>query len=119
MAVANIKFWLPVLISMGLIFIFSSIPGGNIPRLFAFQSTVFHLLIYCMLTFFFCRALKNACSVFSTVKIILLGVLFGLIWGALDEFHQSFVPHRSVSGTDILIDGIGSFAGSLFIRWQK
>jgi len=34
-------------------------------------------------------------------------LIVGAIYGALDEFHQSFVPHRSVSAMDLLADIFG------------
>lgn len=111
-----VKSWVAVFLCMGLIFSASSIPGKDIPSLFNFQAVLFHFLVYLMLIFFFCRALRNTFKGFTRLGIILLGVLFGVIFGLIDEFHQSFVPLRSVSLSDIVIDGIGSLVGSLMYR---
>ncbi len=108
-----IKFWLPVLLCMSFIFYTSSVPGSNVPPLFPFQDIAFHLFIYLILGLFFARALKNTSSNVAPSKIILFTIIFGTIYGISDELHQLFVPDRCVSGLDILIDGVGSFVGSL------
>ncbi|WP_350340482.1 VanZ family protein [Paenibacillus hexagrammi] len=36
-----------------------------------------------------------------------------LIWAVLDEFHQSFVPGRTPSVTDICVDYAGTVAFAL------
>jgi VanZ family protein len=38
-------------------------------------------------------------------------VLIGLLYGASDEWHQSFVPGRTPSAGDLAADGIGVLAG--------
>jgi VanZ family protein len=50
------------------------------------------------------------------LKIILFTVIFGLVYGLSDEFHQLYVPGRSCSGFDLIIDTAGSFLGSLIGR---
>ncbi len=110
--------WLPVMLCMGFIFLVSSMPGRNIPSLFPFQAVAYHLCIYCLLAYFFAHALKNTFSHVSKSSIIMFAVLFGVIYGLSDEWHQASVPYRSVSGLDVLTDGIGSLIGSLipFVR---
>ncbi len=44
---------------------------------------------------------------------VLWTVLFCLSYGITDEFHQSFIPHRSVSGADIVADVAGGAILSL------
>lgn len=107
------KYWLPVLACMGFIFYASSLPGSGILPLFPFQDTAFHFFIYFLLCFLSARALKNTRTAIALKKIILWVIIFGIVYGASDEFHQSFVPDRCVSGWDLLIDSLGSIAGSL------
>ncbi len=111
-----IRLWLPVLVCMGIIFYASSLPGSDIPSLFPFQETAYHLLLYLILALFFSRALKNTYTDIASLKIILVTILFGIVYGITDELHQAFVPDRTVSGLDVIIDGIGSFVGSLIYR---
>jgi VanZ family protein len=111
-----INLWFPVLICMGLIFYFSSLPGSAIPHLFLFQNVVFHLLAYAALAYFFSRALKNTYAGLRLLKIIFFTVLFGMSYGITDELHQLFVPGRLSSVSDVFMDAVGSFLGSLLYR---
>jgi len=111
-----IRLWLPVIFILGLIFYTSSIPGKDIPRLFAFQNIAFHLLAYLFLAFFLIRALRKTCPDVSVSKMVLFVVICGIIYGILDELHQGFTPARSVSVFDVFIDSLGSIIGSLIYR---
>ena len=44
---------------------------------------------------------------------ILIGFAATVLFAALDEFHQSFVPGRSGNFTDVCIDSIGAVIASL------
>ncbi len=50
-------------------------------------------------------------------RTLTLTVLFCLLYGISDEFHQSFIPLRSVSGFDLLADVAGAFFVAFF--WLK
>ena len=46
-------------------------------------------------------------------------VLFCLLYGASDEFHQSFIPGRNCSGADLVADGVGGcLAAIAHWRWE-
>jgi len=104
---------------MGIIFYASSIPGKNIPPLFPYQDIAYHFSIYLLLGFFFTRALSKTNSGLSFGKIFIFTVVFAFIYGISDEFHQSFVPNRSVSGLDVFIDMLGGFASSIIFPWLQ
>jgi len=45
-------------------------------------------------------------------------VIFCVLWGLLDEFHQSFVPGRDSSSMDLAADTAGAAIGALaFTYW--
>lgn len=111
-----IKFWLPVFLCISFIFFASSIPGNSIPRLFPFQSSLFHLSVYLCLCFFLIRALRKSHPNIAPAKVIVFTIVFGVIYGIIDELHQAFVPFRTVSGFDLFIDSLGSVIGSLIYR---
>ncbi len=50
---------------------------------------------------------------FSPKKRIVIGALLSVLFAALDEFHQSFVPGRNGNFTDICIDSVGIILASL------
>ncbi len=101
---------------MGVIFYTSTIPGRNLPSIFPSQDVLFHIIAYMALGFFFSRALKNSFSNLQRWQMVLFAVLFGLVYGISDEFHQLFVPYRIVSGMDIFVDTLGSFIGGLLYK---
>jgi VanZ family protein len=113
------KFWLPVLLCMGVIFYASSVSGSDIPLLFPFQDILFHFIIYMLLAVSFSRALKNTFLNLNPQITIIFAVIFGLFYGLADETHQLFVANRHFDGVDIFIDGFGSAMGSLIYPWLK
>ena len=70
-----------------------------------------HFLIYALLGF-----LLDAALVSSHVRAglsLALSPAVGLLYAATDEIHQLFVPGRSGSVTDVLLDTAGCFVGAL------
>ena len=49
----------------------------------------------------------------SSRRTALTIVLAALIYGCLDEFHQSFVPNRTVEALDVLADTTGALLAAL------
>ncbi len=47
-------------------------------------------------------------------QVLLCTVVFALLFGICDEFHQSFVPDRSVSPWDVAADTLGGVLGTGF-----
>jgi VanZ family protein len=96
----NIAAWWPVILWCGLIFFLSSQPvpppAGNLffDLLLPFLA---HLIEFGMLFALVWRATRNYRSSF----------LFGFFYSLTDEFHQYFVPTRTPSLADILIDILG------------
>jgi VanZ family protein len=115
--------WGPVILCMGVIFYASSLPAKDIPSLFTGQDVLFHGSIYAILAMFFYRALTNTWPLASWWKLAVYTIIFGFVYGSSDEFHQLFTPGRSCSGFDLMVDTLGSSAGSLlggiFQKWLK
>lgn len=110
------KYWLPVISYAILIFYISSIPGENIPPLFLEQDMVFHIIEYAFFALLISRALKEYYPNQRRVKRFLWVFVVAIIYALSDEFHQSFVSHRTSSAFDVVIDGIGVFFASIFYR---
>ncbi|MDX1437293.1 MAG: VanZ family protein, partial [Anaerolineales bacterium] len=95
-----LKPWIPAFFIMGLIYLFSSVPGANIPRLFGFFDLVLlkggHLTIYAVLAvainFGIQRSLRN---------ITALAWSAAVLFAVTDEFHQSVVTGRGPSVWDV------------------
>ena len=118
-AIFFVKHWLPVLCVMGVIFYASNTPGKDIPPLFPYQDVVYHFSAYLVLSFFFSRALNKNKTSLSLTKIFIFAIVFTVIYGISDEFHQAFVPGRSVSAFDVLIDTLGGLTGSSIFLWLQ
>lgn len=97
-----------MLVVMGTIFFFSHQSGNTLylPE-FPGIDKLCHLAIYGLLAitvlWFHCPVGQE-----DLVKVALKTVLFCLLYGVSDEFHQSYIPQRSVSGLDLLADLTGA-----------
>lgn len=72
-----------------------------------------HLSIYTLVGIFI---MAFMCT-FDTKLVFQFGIsiLVGLIYAITDEYHQSFVPGRGPSITDVCIDTTGVFLGILIV----
>jgi VanZ family protein len=107
---------LPLIGMMAVIFLLSQQPGNTLPLPSFFGADkLAHFLVYGLLAaaalhtsnFFLKDRLKPG-------SVGLLVVVFCLLYGVSDEYHQSFVPLRSVSAGDVLADGIGALCTVLW-----
>jgi VanZ family protein len=131
---AFIKYWLPVLLWLALIFIGSTdlmsaehtsriigpilrwfnpgVSAETIARVQFFVRKVGHLTEYAILAILIWRAFRRGSSWHLKMSILFVLALFGCaILAATDEFHQSFVPSRTSSPRDVMIDILGALIG--------
>lgn len=111
-----IKYWLPVGIYAIFIFYISSLPGKDLPQLFRYQDVVFHILEYVVFGLLLNRAVKASYTHLTPQARSFLVFLICILYAASDEFHQSFVPNRYPSFSDLLSDGIGIFVANILYR---
>lgn len=52
----------------------------------------------------------------ATWPVLLAASLIAILYGATDEFHQSFVPGRDADVFDLFADALGAFAAAGAIR---
>jgi VanZ family protein len=88
------------------IFFASSIPAGDLPP--GRYGTIGHLIGYAVLGFLAFLALRVDQP---SRKAAILAVLLASFYGVTDEFHQSFVPGRTPSVYDWVIDTAGAALG--------
>ncbi|HEX6977606.1 MAG TPA: VanZ family protein [Patescibacteria group bacterium] len=117
-AVSFIRFWVPVFVWIVIIYSFSSrtMPsvGPTYITNFAAKKTA-HVLEYSVLSILLYRALIN--YGFSKTTAFIWAVSFCFIYGASDEYHQTFTPGREPRIRDVFIDTIGGSVGLLII-WK-
>jgi len=95
----------------GVIFYLSSQPGIDTPLLFPGQDKLFHLIAFGLLGFLLMGSMKTTRSGYRTMHVwIVVGLV--ALYGVLDEFHQYFVPGRSVEFNDALADAAGGLLGA-------
>ncbi len=98
---------------MGTIFFLSHQSGDNLDLpSFPGADKLAHMFAYGTLAFsvLWCSGKKGLDKPRHTV---VLTVLFCLLYGISDEYHQSFIPFRSVSVFDLFADIAGAFCVSL------
>jgi VanZ family protein len=103
--------WLPPLIWAAFILILTSIPGSHLPALPSrnFDKLV-HLAIYGVFGWLTVRAWSGGSRVTAAALAI---VLLISCFGALDEWHQQFIPQRSMDLLDWTADTAGATVGVL------
>jgi VanZ family protein len=104
---------------MGIIFLLSAqrkLIGPPQPWLAEFLINSAHFFVYAGLAFWWWRALSGG----RRADKVSLAAAFAIsvLYGASDEFHQSFVPGRDASWLDLLTDTAGA-AVALWLIWRK
>ena len=94
----------------GLIFYLSSQSSLDVPLLFHGQDKLFHAAAFGTLGFLALGSMRPAETGYPAGRR-LLAFLLVVGYGILDEFHQSFVPGRSVDSLDVLADAAGGIIG--------
>ncbi len=104
-----IKYWLPFMVWVMLIYSFSSNPTVKTSEIhwqdFIVKKSA-HIVEYFIYSLLLYRALIN--SRVSSYKALFYIVLAAFLYGAIDEFHQSFTPGREPRLRDVLIDTTGA-----------
>ena len=99
-----LRYWLPVLAYIGLIFSLSSIQGRWIPSLFPYMDKIAHLMEYSLFGLLLGRAIRFTLARGSAFVITVATVALGAAVGCLDEIYQGSVPGRQSDPLDWLTD---------------
>ena len=138
---AFLKYWLPALIWMALIFsassdvesfahssrilapllhwLFPQMPDDTMYLIVLIVRKCAHMTEYAVFALLLWRALRKPMKndprpwIWREARLALLMVA---LYAASDEFHQMFVPERTARVTDVLIDTAGG-AASLLALW--
>lgn len=137
-----VRNWWPVVAWMSVIFLFSTdlFSGSNtssilrpllsslLPSLTVDEIDWIHVITrklghwceYFILARLLIGALTGQFPMWKPRRHWLCAVVLAVLYSASDEWHQSFVPSRSPSSFDVLIDGLGAICGALwFARGKK
>lgn len=138
MSRAFLRYWLPVIAWMLVIFVASTnlmsaqhtsrfigpllrwlVPDISLEAIAVVQFAVrkaAHVMEYGILAFLVARALHGGTGVFAW-RNGGIALAVAAAYAALDEYHQSFVVSRTGSPRDVLIDATGAALGVLVYRW--
>ena len=131
-----LKYWLPVLLWMILIFVGSTdlmsaehtsrflvpflrwlvpdISDAAIATIQLFIRKCAHLAEYAILAAFLLRALRKSQE--RLARAAASAFILAVIYATFDELHQAFVPSRTASPYDVAIDTAGALSG-LVVYW--
>ena len=110
----------PMILVMGTIFFLSHQPGDTlslpmIPGLDKVAHTIIYAALGATTYFVFTPEQRRVYG----WKAVLVSIVVVLAYGGLDEFHQSFIPGRKVSGGDLLADFCGGCLGVYLYRFRE
>ena len=95
---------------MLLITLLSHLPQEDLPKSdLEGMDYFFHFAEYSILGFLLFRSITS--DELLTFHPFYGSLLIGISFAILDEFHQSFVPGRHMSSTDVLFDSLGIVFG--------
>jgi len=80
-----------------------------------FSDKVLHLGTYALLGITVFHAFADGRFERLTLGRAIWAVLFCILYGISDEFHQSFVPGRTPDAKDLIADGVGAALGAAFL----
>lgn len=104
--------WLAMLTWMSLIFIVSGRQVGQIPGFGLYDLLIkklSHVTAYAILMILALRAVRDW----------RLALAITIAYAISDEYHQTFVPTRSGTAVDVLVDTIGALLALLWVRLRR
>ena len=111
------RYQFPALIWAVMIFIASSIPASRLPKFAHYvNDKIIHLSIFFILGLLVYRALYTMIPGLSfNMKRGVFAVVIVVLYGISDEFHQGFVPGRTVDVMDATADAAGGLLSVLIV----
>lgn len=107
----------PLIIYWIILFIATTLPVQSVPSI-AVSDKINHLLAYFLLgVLLYLTLIFQRKSVFLFDNATWATIVIASFYGALDEFHQMFVPGRFAEVLDWLADATGSALGVFFITY--
>jgi VanZ family protein len=100
-------YWPPVVPSIG---------SKGQDALVGLAANLLHIPVYAGLTFFVQQALAEGDARLRRSVLSVVVFLAAAAYAALDEWHQAFVPGRTASTGDFLLDIVGSGVMLLFLQ---
>lgn len=105
-----LRYWVPFFAYAGLIFFLSSVPHFDVQiDYFPNIDKLIHFVEYSVMGILCARLYNSLHQKWGMWRWVAIGI--GIVYGASDEWHQSFVFGRDSSVWDWVADGAGVFFG--------
>ncbi len=115
-----LRYWLPVLAYVSVIFILSAQPHLKPPLHFQNSDKLMHLLEYGGFGLLLARAVRATLPQHAFLVTSLLTLALGMAIGAGDERFQALIPGRECSLLDWFADSTGlTFAQLVYVTFAK
>jgi VanZ family protein len=116
--VSPFRVWGPLVFWLAMMFFFSSLHKTPLPKSKIIPWDKFaHISEYAIMGYLAARAMFFSGKEWLKSNYRWMTILFGLFYGASDEFHQYFVRGRDASIWDLAADVVGATLGSLLFYW--
>jgi VanZ family protein len=112
-----LRYWLPPLAWMGLIFFLSAqsdLPHAPEPWFDTLLKKAGHAFAFGILAWLYLRVLKGRFSSVANLRLVSAGL--AMLYAASDEYHQTFVPGRKGRLFDVGVDAAG-VCGAMLLDW--
>ena len=106
----TVRRWLPPLLWAGVILFGTSLPQEAVPVQTGKIDKILHFSIYTVFSYLLTRQISDITTRWRAAAI---AVAFATVFGALDEWHQRFIPGRSTEFADWRADTLGAIVGAL------
>lgn len=99
--------------------LFPNLSPGHVVDIAMLVRKLGHLSEYFILAVLLMRAFGNQAGAGSEKRRALYAAGIATLYAISDEWHQSFVPSRTSSAQDVLIDAIGAISGACLCHWWR
>jgi VanZ family protein len=110
----KVRRWLPPLLWAGVIIFATSLPSEFVPGQISTFDKAAHFSMYAVLAGLITRHLTESMAPWRAAAA---AVLITVTFGALDEWHQQFIPGRSTEFNDWKADSLGATTGALLLAY--
>lgn len=102
--------WVPPVLWAAFILLLTSLPGADLPHIGLREiDKLVHFLMYGTFAWLSTRSLGRQRPAARIAILVVLGVS---LFGAVDEWHQQFIPGRSMELLDWMADTLGALTGA-------
>jgi VanZ family protein len=110
--------WSPPLAWMGLIFFLSArpdLPRAPEPWFDLLLKKIGHACVFGVLAWFYLRGLRGYVQAGGILRVV--SAVLAVAYALSDEYHQTFVPGRHGTWSDVGVDTVGVCAAMLLDWW--